>query len=410
MSTELMSMALDLGAAENSLEHHGIKGQSWGKRNGPPYPLRANQLSKDEKKENPGGSNEQQKEILKSSGANKKNLIDRISDKHKQHVIQKKRAEAQKKREQTIKAKKQAEIDAAEKEKKRRDRLYKYSPEELLDHRLEYNDDELRDAIAKLRQANELQNVAIDTARRDNDMFAEQVKKSRRGAETLQTAITYGEKAIKIYDVIATLSGEPTLEQRAGMKLDLMKEEYRNQKNQQNQQNSQQNDKKKQEQKSPHEERQDRRQEQVERDLDKYVQRYTRSTDRAERIELKTRMDNELSNAKDKLDADRFAQVQTKFNSQLATATINQQNYKKVTSAAPDRAKVDDARQTLIKAYNDKNSVANPKDRSDPNNRAVATALSDLYSRYSPDVVEAAMESIPKAIINPFANDDQKKR
>lgn len=229
MSTELMSMALDLGAAENSLEHHGIKGQSWGKRNGPPYPLKAAQLNSDERKENPKGSNEQQKAELKASG--KKSLMDRISDKHKQHVIQKKRDEAQKKREATIKAKKQAEIDAANAEKKRKDKLYKYSPEELLEHRLEYSNDELNDAIAKLKQANALQDIAIDTARRENNLFEEQTKQHRRGAERLQTAITYGEKAIKIYNVVATLSGEPTLEKRAEMKIDMLKEEARKKNN-----------------------------------------------------------------------------------------------------------------------------------------------------------------------------------
>ena len=32
------------------LYHHGIKGQRWGKRNGPPYPLDAEDRSAEEKK------------------------------------------------------------------------------------------------------------------------------------------------------------------------------------------------------------------------------------------------------------------------------------------------------------------------------------------------------------------------
>lgn len=30
---------MELAASTNSLEHHGVEGQKWGKRNGPPYPL-----------------------------------------------------------------------------------------------------------------------------------------------------------------------------------------------------------------------------------------------------------------------------------------------------------------------------------------------------------------------------------
>lgn len=39
------------------LEHHGIKGQSWGVRNGPPYPLKPSQHSAAEKKESSSGLN-----------------------------------------------------------------------------------------------------------------------------------------------------------------------------------------------------------------------------------------------------------------------------------------------------------------------------------------------------------------
>lgn len=35
---------------DNELRHHGIIGQKWGKRNGPPYPLDASDMSKAEKK------------------------------------------------------------------------------------------------------------------------------------------------------------------------------------------------------------------------------------------------------------------------------------------------------------------------------------------------------------------------
>jgi hypothetical protein len=37
---------------ENELKHHGIIGQKWGEKNGPPYPLDSKQHSSAEKKDN----------------------------------------------------------------------------------------------------------------------------------------------------------------------------------------------------------------------------------------------------------------------------------------------------------------------------------------------------------------------
>ena len=54
------------------LYHHGIKGQKWGKRNGPPYPLNASAKSKAEKK---AASNTQGSAVSKSSHSDRKRLI-----------------------------------------------------------------------------------------------------------------------------------------------------------------------------------------------------------------------------------------------------------------------------------------------------------------------------------------------
>lgn len=37
---------IELAASTNSLEHHGVKGQQWGVRNGPPYPIEDKVLKK----------------------------------------------------------------------------------------------------------------------------------------------------------------------------------------------------------------------------------------------------------------------------------------------------------------------------------------------------------------------------
>ena len=50
------------------LSHHGILGQKWGKRNGPPYPLDAGDHSTSEKKAGWKKSLEQNKEIRERIG------------------------------------------------------------------------------------------------------------------------------------------------------------------------------------------------------------------------------------------------------------------------------------------------------------------------------------------------------
>lgn len=70
-------------APTNTLSHHGIKGQKWGKRNGPPYPLKPSDHSPAEKKASSGrssGSGESYaKKLLKKYGKNDKVGMDPIT-------------------------------------------------------------------------------------------------------------------------------------------------------------------------------------------------------------------------------------------------------------------------------------------------------------------------------------------
>lgn len=65
----------------NELYHHGIKGQKWGKRNGPPYPLKASDHSASEKKAgwkkslNKSDSDNPEKKISKGKTVAKKILV-----------------------------------------------------------------------------------------------------------------------------------------------------------------------------------------------------------------------------------------------------------------------------------------------------------------------------------------------
>ena len=62
----------------NELYHSGVKGQQWGKKNGPPYPLSASQHSSKEKKAGTSGwTKEAKQESRKKANSKKKNAITR---------------------------------------------------------------------------------------------------------------------------------------------------------------------------------------------------------------------------------------------------------------------------------------------------------------------------------------------
>ena len=71
-------MGGDISMTENELYHHGIKGQRWGKRNGPPYPLSEDDHSLSEKKAG-------WKKSLDSNSEHEKNGF-RLTDKQKKYL------------------------------------------------------------------------------------------------------------------------------------------------------------------------------------------------------------------------------------------------------------------------------------------------------------------------------------
>lgn len=102
-----------------SLEHHGIDGQKWGHRNGPPYPLDPNKdYSKEEKK---------------------KNKIKKKKKESKKEVVRKKRIKS-KTKEEAIKSGKPRDV------------------EKFLD---EMSNNEIRESIERIRLYDEIKKMSI---------------------------------------------------------------------------------------------------------------------------------------------------------------------------------------------------------------------------------------------------------
>lgn len=80
--------------SENEIYHHGIKGQKWGKKNGPPYPLGASEHSSAERKEgHKGWSKEAKRELKNQNGgkssnksSNKTKKKSALTDKQKKYI------------------------------------------------------------------------------------------------------------------------------------------------------------------------------------------------------------------------------------------------------------------------------------------------------------------------------------
>ena len=76
--------------SENEIYHHGIKGQKWGKKNGPPYPLGASDHSSAERKEgHEGWSKEAKRELDNKNGnksSNKTKKKSGLTDKQKKYI------------------------------------------------------------------------------------------------------------------------------------------------------------------------------------------------------------------------------------------------------------------------------------------------------------------------------------
>lgn len=162
----------------NSLEHHGVEGQKWGKRHGPPYPLDSESKAKN------------REAAKKKKAAEKK----------------KKETERTKKRIAKQEAKKQKEIarEEAEKAKKQKelaDKKSKYSkdPKTLYEHRDMFTYEEIAQALNKFEWERRIKNYV------DQD-YTRAKSNIQTFADFTKSTVSFANSAIDGYNIIASLN------------------------------------------------------------------------------------------------------------------------------------------------------------------------------------------------------------
>lgn len=166
---------------ENYLEHHGIKGQSWGDRNGPPYPLKpaiSRAVKESAKKEPKQG-------IIAKYKANK------IAKKRKAAQVEalKKAREEKDRKQQEEKAK----ADLKKKVTESRDPVLLYKHADL------FSTDELREMKNRLSVEEEIKNLSPSIV----DKGQQFIKKAQTTADVLGKTATVLDNGIKTYNNVA---------------------------------------------------------------------------------------------------------------------------------------------------------------------------------------------------------------
>lgn len=147
------------------IAHHGILGMSWGKKNGPPYPLGAGDHSKAEK----SAAEKAGVKVGKSSGKGsienvepKKNIIEKAVDAYKDNKKKKQRAEnLQKAREAAAKKREEAK-SAEEHEAERKKALESGDYNQIQKFANESSTKELQDALSRADTLKRIDKAVID--------------------------------------------------------------------------------------------------------------------------------------------------------------------------------------------------------------------------------------------------------
>lgn len=148
--------------------HHGIKGQEWGERNGPPYPLDRNAKRQEAKKRRAA-------ERVKRQAAKKRKRMKRA-----QARIEKSEA-------------KKVEREKAKAEKAKKDHArYLKSAKETYRHRHEFSADELQEAMKRFQWEKTLRDLS------QSEIEA--------GTKAINAILNYGDAGIRGWNMIARVA------------------------------------------------------------------------------------------------------------------------------------------------------------------------------------------------------------
>lgn len=162
----------------NSLEHHGVEGQKWGKRHGPPYPLDSESKAKNRKAAKKKKAAEKRKKEIEKT---KKRIAKQEANKQKEIA-----------REEATKAKK--EKDLAEKKSK-----YAKDPKTLYEHRDMFTYEEIAQALDKFEWERKIKNYV------DQD-YTRAKSNIQTFADFTKTTVSFANSAIDGYNIIASLN------------------------------------------------------------------------------------------------------------------------------------------------------------------------------------------------------------
>lgn len=148
---------------QDFLEHHGVKGQSWGKRNGPPYPI---DRGKDGR-------------VTKTQKKKKQGLIARVKAKYQKKQKAKQRA----------KAKTAEKKEAISKEEMREKLLKSTDPKFIAKHMDLLQTSEIKERLDRIDTEAKLKKLTVDnSSKKKIDAGMEWVNRIKKIAEATSTA------------------------------------------------------------------------------------------------------------------------------------------------------------------------------------------------------------------------------
>lgn len=184
----------------NYLMHHGILGQKWGSKNGPPYPLDEGDHSAREKKAG------WMKSLAKAA---------------KDHKVKKQRKKALKKAQEVRKQQRAEKKKNDEFAKKKEEILRSGDPKMIMKYRKQLTDNELQSALNRIRNEGELNKFIAASEKSGFDKIDSFMKKAGQVSDWAETGIKAYDRTAEIYNTFFAQSEKekwPTIRKGGGDK------------------------------------------------------------------------------------------------------------------------------------------------------------------------------------------------